>query len=151
MRSVVCKFVHWFNYTAIPWYTSLGFSKGTITLEIAGRKTGKPTHVSLTTVRRGEARYLVSLYNESQWVKNVRAAQGRAAILSGGKTPVRLVEISQEERAPILLGYVQQRAFSHSGEESAQLFFGLGPKPSLADMEAIADRYVVYQIELVPN
>ena len=81
----------------------------------------------------------------------MHAAEGRATILSGGKTPVRLVEISQEERAPILLGYVQQRAFSHSGEESAKLFFGLGPKPRLADMEAIADRYVVFQIETVPK
>jgi len=151
MSSVVSKLVHWFKYTAIPWYTSLGFSKGTITLEIAGRKTGKPTRVSLTTVRLGGSRYLVSLYNQSQWVKNVRAAQGRATILSGGKTPVRLVEISQEERAPILLGYVQQRAFSHSGEESAKLFFCLGPKPDLADMEAIADRYAVFQIETLPD
>jgi hypothetical protein len=151
MSSVVSKLVHWFKYTALPWYTSLGFSKGTITLEIAGRKTGKPAHVSLTVVRRGGSRHLVSLYTQSQWVKNVRAAQGRATMLSGGKTPVRLVEISQEQRAPILLGYVQQRAFSHSGEESAKLFFGLGPKPGLADMEAIADRYVVFQIETVPN
>ncbi len=151
MNSVVSKVVHWFKYTAIPWYTSLGFSKGTITLEIAGRKTGKPTRVSLTVVRRGGSRYLVSLYDQSQWVKNVRATQGRATLLSGGKTPVRLVEIPQEERAPILLGYVQQRAFSHSGEESAKLFFGLGPKPSLADMEAIADRYVVFQLEPLPN
>jgi len=151
MNSVGSKLVHWFKYTAIPWYTSLGFSKGTITLEIAGRKTGKPTHVSLTVVRRGESRYLVSLYTQSQWVKNVRAAQGLATMLSGGKTPVRLVEISQEERAPILLGYVQQRAFSHSGQESAQLFFGLGPKPGLADMQAIADRYVVFRIEPLPN
>jgi deazaflavin-dependent oxidoreductase (nitroreductase family) len=151
MDGVVSKLDHWFKYTALPWYTSLGFSKRTITLEIAGRKTGKPTRVSLTVVRRGGSRYLVSLYTQSQWVKNVCAAQGRATILSGGKTPVRLVEIAQEERAAILLGYVQQRAFSHSGEESAKLFFGLGPKPGLADMKAIADRYVVFQIETLPN
>src|SRR5215471_8372995 len=96
MSSGVSKLVYWFNYTAIPWYTSLDFSKGTITLEVSGRKTGKPTRVSLTPVRRGGSRYLVSLYNQLQWVKNVRAAQGRATILSGGKTPVRLVEISRE-------------------------------------------------------
>ena len=151
MSYVVSNLVHWFNYTAIPWYTSLGFTKGTIALEIVGRKTGKPTRVSLTTVRLGRSRYLVSLYNQSQWVKNVRAAEGRATILSGGKTPVRLVEIPLGERAPILLSYVQQRVFSHSGEESAKLFFNLGPKPGLADMEAIADRYVVFQIETLPN
>jgi hypothetical protein len=151
MSKVISKFVHWFKYTAIPWYTSLGFSKGTVTFEIVGRKTGNKTRVSLTTVRRGESRYLVSLYDKSQWVKNVRVAQGRAIMLSGGKRPVQLVEIPQEERAPILLGYVQQRAFSHSGEESAKIFFDLGPKPKLADMEAIAGQYVVFRIEALPD
>ena len=152
MSKVVGKFVDWFKYTAIPWYTSLGVTKGTVTLEVLGRKTGNPTHVSLTTARYNRSRYLVSLYDKSQWVKNVRAADGQAIILSGGRTPVRLVEIPQQgERAPILLGYVQQRAFSHSGEESAKLFFGLGPKPTLGDMEAIADSYVVFRIESLPD
>ncbi len=76
MTNVVHKFVHWFKYTAIPSYTSLGLTKGTITLEVVGRKTGTPTRVSLTTVRRDMSRYLVSLYDKSQWVKNVRVAEG---------------------------------------------------------------------------
>jgi len=151
MSKVVGKFVDWFKYTAVPWYTSLGVTKGTVTLEVLGRKTGNPTRVSLTTVRYIRSRYLVSLYDKSQWVKNVRAADGQVTILSGRKTPVRLVEIPQGERAPILLGYVQQRAFSHSGEESARLFFGLGPKPTLGDMEAIANSYVVFRIESLPD
>ena len=147
LSKVISKFVYWFNYTVIPWYTSLGVTKGTITLEVLGRKTGNPTHVSLTTVSDNRSRYLVSLYDTSQWVKNVRAADGQAAILSGRKISVRLAEIPQGERAPILLRYVQQRAFSHSGEESAKLFFGLGQKPTLSDMEAIAHNYVVFRIE----
>ncbi len=93
MSNVVHRFVHGFKYKVIPWYTSLGFSKGTVTLEMGGRKTGKPIRVSLTIVRHRASGYLVSLYDKSQWVKNVRAADGRAAIISGGKTPVRLVEI----------------------------------------------------------
>jgi hypothetical protein len=121
LSKAIGKFVYWFKYTVIPWYTSLGFTRGTITLEVLGRKTGNPTHVSLTTVNYNRSRYLVSLYDTSQWVKNVRAADGQATILSGRKTSVRLAEIPQGERAPILLGYVQQRAFSHSGEESASV------------------------------
>lgn len=143
------RFVDWLRFEAIPWYTALGLTKGTVTLEVPGRKTGKPTRVSLTTVRRTGARYLVSLYDQSQWVKNVRAAGGQATILSRGRTPVQLVEIPQAERAPILLGYVRQRAFSHSGAASAKLFFGLGPNPTLADMEAIAERYIVFRIEAI--
>ena len=103
MSNVVSKSVHWFKYTAIPWYTSLGITKGTITLEVQGRKNAKWIRVSLTTVRYNGSCYLVSLYDKSQWVKNVRAAGGQAKILSGGKTSVRLVEIPQGERAPNLL------------------------------------------------
>lgn len=145
------RLVDWIIHRAIPWYTSLGLTRGTVTLEVHGRKTGKPIRTSLTVVRYQGSRYLVSLSGGSQWVRNVRAAGGRAVILSGRKTPVRLVEISDSEKPPILLGYVRQRAFSHSGEESARLFFGLGPKPTLAEMQVIACRYVVFRIENPPG
>lgn len=139
--------IHWFKYTLIPWFTALGLSKGTVTLQVRGRKSGKPIRVSLTTVRQQGKRYLVSLYPNSEWVKNVHAANGQVILVSGHETQVQLVEIPVEQRAPILYGYVQQRAFSHSGEESAQIFFGLGPKPTLQEMAAIADRFVVFQIQ----
>jgi deazaflavin-dependent oxidoreductase (nitroreductase family) len=147
MSSIGEKLFNWVLHRAIPWYTSLGLTRGTLTLEVSGRKSGKPTRVSLTAVRQGDCRYLVSLAEGSQWVRNVRAAQGRAVILSGGRAPVQLREIPDAEKAPILLGYVRQRAFTHSGQESARLFFGLDHDPGLEDMEAIASRYVVFRIE----
>jgi deazaflavin-dependent oxidoreductase (nitroreductase family) len=151
MSNTGSRLLNWITHRAIPWYTSLGLTKGTLTLEVRGRKTGKPIHVSLTAVRHEGSRYLVSLAGESQWARNIRAAEGRAVIISGSRTSVRLVEIPDAEKPPVLLGYVQQRAFTHSGEESARLFFGLGPKPSLADMQAIAGRYIVFCIENVPH
>jgi predicted RNase H-like nuclease len=90
----------------------------------------------------------VSLYDQPQWLKNVWAAHGQVTLLSGGRKPARLVEIPVHERAPILMRYVQQRAFTHSGETSARIFFGLGPKPTLEQMEVIADRYPVFRIEM---
>ncbi len=122
-------------------------SKGTVTLEVLGKRSGKPIRVSLTTVRQGGFRYAVSLYDKSQWVRNIRAADGHAVFLSGGRTLVRLLEIPVEERGPILLDYVGQRAFSHSGAESARIFFGLEPNPTLEQMEIIAERYPVFRIE----
>jgi hypothetical protein len=103
--------------------------------------------VSLTTVRKDGARYVVALYEKSQWLKNVRAAEGKAVLISRNRTPVRLVEIPLHERAPILLAYVGQRAFSHSGAASARLFFNLEPNPTLEQMQAIAERYPVFRIE----
>lgn len=86
MGSFIDKVIHWFKYTVIPWYTSLGLTKGTVTLEVLGSRSGKPLRVSVTTVRQGASRYVVSLYDQSKWVKNVRAAQGRAMLLSGSRT-----------------------------------------------------------------
>lgn len=136
----------WLRIKAIPWFTALGLTSGTITLEVAGRKSGKPVRVSLTQVRLGEKRYLVSLGGDSQWVRNVRAADGQAVLLSRKRTPIRLVEIPVEARAPILLAYVSQRAFTHSGRQSARHFFGLETSPTIEDMQNLADRYPVFQI-----
>lgn len=147
MNKPIHRFISWFRYSAIPWYTALGITKGTVTLEITGRKSGRPIRVSVTTVRKDGARYVVSLYAKSQWVANLRAAGGQAFLLSGDRKAVRLVEIPVEERGPILLGYVNQRAFSHSGASSARLFFGLPPNPSLEQMQTIADQYPVFRIE----
>ena len=136
----------WIKYRAIPWYTSLGLTKRTVTLEVPGRKSGKPTRISLSRTDYGGYSYFVSLAGESGWVRNVRAAEGQATILSGGRKSVRLEEVSLEERAPVLLAYVQKRAFTHSGAQSARHFFGLGPNPTLEDMQAKAERYIVFRI-----
>jgi deazaflavin-dependent oxidoreductase (nitroreductase family) len=136
----------WLRYKAIPWFTSLGLTKGTITLEVRGRSSGRPVRVSLTQVRLGDARYLVSLGGESQWVRNVRAAGGQALLVSRNRMPVKLSEVPIEARAPILLAYVSQRAFTHSGAQSARHFFGLATPPTLEDMQHLANRYPVFQI-----
>jgi hypothetical protein len=140
------KVSEWIKIRLIPWYTALGLTKRTVTLEVPGRKSGKSTRISLSRTDYGGYSYFVSLAGESGWVRNVRAAEGQATILSGGRKSVRLEEVSLEERAPVLLAYVQKRAFTHSGAQSARHFFGLGPNPTLEDMQALAERYIVFCI-----
>ena len=137
---------HWVLYSLIPWYTGLGITKRTVTLEVLGRKTARPIRVSLSRTECNGHPYFVSLGGKSSWVRNVIVAHGNAYILSGRKTPVQLIETKPEDRAPILLAYVQDRAFTHSGEQSSRLFFGLGPHPTLREMQAISDRYIVFEI-----
>jgi hypothetical protein len=45
-----------------------------------------------------------------------------------------------------MLAYVQKRAFTHSGAQASRHFFGLGPSPTLAELQALADRYIVMRI-----
>ena len=90
--------------------------------------------------------YLVSLAGERGWVKNLRAAHGEAFIIHGGRRPVRLVDVPVDQRAPILLVYVQRRAFTRSPRRAARLYFGL-EAPTLEDMERVAASFPVFVIE----
>jgi hypothetical protein len=90
--------------------------------------------------------FFVSLAGESEWVRNVRAAGGNAVLISRKRYPIRLVEIAAELRAPVMLAYVQRRAFTHSGAQTARHFFGLGANPTLTEMQALAEKYVVLEI-----
>lgn len=136
----------WIKFKAIPVFTALGLTHGTVTLEVVGRRSGKVIRLSVTRVRLEDKSYLVSLGGESQWVQNVRVAGGAATIISGRRTPVHLVEIPIDERAPILLAYVNQRAFTHSGAQSARRFFGFQSPPTLEDMARVAAGYPVFEV-----
>lgn len=136
----------WLEQTAVPWFTSLGLTKRTVTLEVVGRTSGKPRKVTVASVRKGSFRYLVSVHGESNWVRNVRAANGWATIISAGRTSIRLIEIPVEERAPILHQYVGQGAFGRSAAEIASQF-GVEPDAAIAEIESLASRHPVFRVE----
>lgn len=79
-----------------------------VTLEVIGRKSGKRIRLPLAmTVVNGE-RYLVSMLGQdSNWVRNVRAARGEATLVHGIREEVLLKEVAIGERAPILKAYLQ--------------------------------------------
>ncbi len=90
---------------------SLGiFPDRFVTLEVAGRRSGKMTSFPLAmTVMNGE-RYLVSMLGEeTNWVRNVKAAGGEARLVHGITEQVRLEEVEVGQRAPILKAYLQLR------------------------------------------
>ena len=139
-------FADWFNRRIAPSITALGITPRSVTLEVRGRRSGKPIRLSITPAHVAGRRYLVSLAGERGWVRNARAADGEAVLIHGRRVPVRLVEVPVEERAPILLAWVSERAFSRSPKRAARLYFGL-EAPSLADMEARAAEYPVFAIQ----
>jgi deazaflavin-dependent oxidoreductase (nitroreductase family) len=112
-----------------------------VTLEVVGRKSGKVIRLPLAmTVVDGE-RYLVSMLGEeSNWVRNVRAAGGKARLVHGIREEVLLKEVDIEERAPILKAYLQIAP-------GARPHIPLGKDAPISEFAEIASEYPVFRIE----
>ncbi|MFI7575751.1 nitroreductase/quinone reductase family protein [Micromonospora sp. NPDC049497] len=81
--------------------TSLGLApRDAVTLTVRGRRSGKPRRVPILKKPYQGDDYLVALAGESEWVRNLRAAQGRAVIRRRSACPVHLVEILGGDRGP---------------------------------------------------
>jgi deazaflavin-dependent oxidoreductase (nitroreductase family) len=131
----------WFNRINC-WWSGLGLPpKFQAVLEVQGRKSGR-THanpVVMPTVNG--KRYLVSMLGpQSDWVRNIEAAQGDAVIRQECRRRVHLVRVSSEERAPILREYVR---IAPSGRKQFPVRVGA----PLNELEAIADHYPVHRID----
>jgi deazaflavin-dependent oxidoreductase (nitroreductase family) len=112
-----------------------------VTLEVVGRKSGKMIRFPLAmTVINGE-RYLVSMLGEdANWVRNVKAAGGKARLVHGRSEPVLLKEVDNQQRAPILQAYLQLAP-------GARPHIPLSKDAPLSEFEKIVSRYPVFRIE----
>ena len=110
------------------------------TLEVIGRKSGRLHSLPVAIAVVNGERYLVSMLGENvQWVENVRAAGGRAALRSGGREQITLDEIPAESRAPILKAYLLRAP-------GARPHVPKNKDAPLADFEKIAPAYPVFRV-----
>jgi len=88
---------------------------GAATLTVPGRQTGGPRKVAVFPVEVDGTRYLVSTRGESEWVKNLRAAQG--GLLETGKASdrFRAIELAVPERQEIIDAYRKKGGKTVSG------------------------------------
>lgn len=131
----------WVNQASC-WLAGLGLPPHfQVALEVRGRRSGRTRARAVVIATVEDKQYLVSMLGPgSDWVKNVEAAHGEAAIRHGRRHQVHLVLVPPEQRAPIIREYVR---VAHSGRQH----FPLGPSAPLSDFEAVADRYPVYRID----
>jgi deazaflavin-dependent oxidoreductase (nitroreductase family) len=125
------------------WLTVLGLSPKTMaTLEVRGRTSGRPRSTPVVIATVAGKSYLVSMLGpDSDWVKNVEAAQGAAVLHQGRRRrSVHLVPVPPDERAPILAEYVR---VATSGRHHIPVAVGA----PLSEFQAVAERYPVYQID----
>jgi hypothetical protein len=109
-------------------------------VEVTGRRSGKTISFPAVIADYDGGRYLVSMLGEdTSWVRNVRAAGGRAALRHGDREPVMLHEVDIDKRAPILRCYLQRAP-------GARAHIPVDYRASVEAFEPIAARYPVFRI-----
>ncbi len=112
-----------------------------VTLEVTGRKSGKVIKFPLAMTRVNGERYLVSMLGEeSNWVRNARAAGGMATLVHGTRERVHLEEMESRQRAPILKAYIQLA-------RGARAHMPVSKDAPISDFEKIAEYYPVFRIQ----
>jgi len=93
-----------FNNAVMRSLIRAGLRIGTFAvLTVPGRKTGRPVNVPLVVFPHGDNRYLVASYGVVNWVRNLRAADGRANLQIGHATEkISAIELPAEQAGPIL-------------------------------------------------
>jgi hypothetical protein len=78
-------------------------------LNARGRRTGRLISFPVAVANYEGGRYLVAMLGElTNWVRNVRAADGRAVLRHGPQEILRLDDVDADDRAPFLRVYLQQ-------------------------------------------
>ena len=120
--------------------SGVGARYGLVTLEVTGRASGRTISLPVAIAVVNGERYLVSMLGENvQWVKNVRAARGRAVIHSSGREEVSLEDVPVEQRASILKAYVRRAP-------GARSHMRVNQHAPLEEFEKIAGAYPTFRI-----
>jgi len=110
------------------------------TLETLGHRSGEWRAIPVVLADHGGERYVVSMLGErSPWVRNVRAADGRAFLRHGRRQEVRLVEVPPEGRAPIIKAYLGRAL-------GGRPHIPVDPDAPVEAFESIAEAYPVFRV-----
>lgn len=113
---------------------------GSRILEVPGRTSGVPRHTPVNLLEFDGHRYLVSPRGEGQWVKNVRANDGRLALLLGRRRQELFArELSDIEKSPVLRAYLRKWKM-----EVGVFFDGVTADSEEADIQRIASSHPVF-------
>jgi deazaflavin-dependent oxidoreductase (nitroreductase family) len=111
-----------------------------VMLEVTGRRTGKTISFPLVVADYQGEQYLVSMLGDgTSWVRNVRAAHGRAVLRRGHREVIELEEVGPGQRAPILRRYLQCAP-------GARSHIAVSRGASLPEFERIAAQYPVFHV-----
>jgi deazaflavin-dependent oxidoreductase (nitroreductase family) len=113
---------------------------GSRVLEHRGRRSGTLHHTPVNLLTLDEKEYLVAARGETEWVRNVRAADGDLTLILGRHHQARTaVEVPVEDRTEILRSYLRRWKM-----EVGMFFEGVGPDSTDAEFASIAERHPVF-------
>jgi hypothetical protein len=116
-----------------------------VMLEVAGRRTGKTISFPLVVADYQGERYLVSMLGEgTNWVRNVRAANGRAVLRHGYREVIRLDEVEAGQRPALLRRYLEC-------SPGARSHIPVRPGAPLEEFERIAAQYPVFHVSVLED
>jgi deazaflavin-dependent oxidoreductase (nitroreductase family) len=128
---------------AVAGLTGLGISVwGSRVLEVPGRKTGEPRRTPVNVLTYEGEQYLVSPRGNGQWVRNVRANDGKLDLLLGRKRSHHTAtELADGDKIDVLRAYLKRWRM-----EVGVFFDGVDAKSSDEELLAIAPKHPVFML-----
>ena len=114
---------------------------GSRVLRVRGRKSGEWRSSPVNLLTLGDKRYLVAPRGQTQWVRNIRVTHEGELLLGGRVEPVRVVEITDDEKVPILRDYLRRWKF-----EVGMFFGGVSADSPESELRRIAPDHPVFEI-----
>lgn len=129
----------------VMWLQRRGVKTGTIhVLTVPGRTSGRPRSTPVSILSVDGDRYIIAGLDAADWVRNARVAGFGVLAYGPNSEDIRLTELEETERAPIL------RAFPIEVPHGTQFFekvHGIEPTPD--EFARLADRCPVFRVEPV--
>jgi hypothetical protein len=114
--------------------------KRAATLEVRGRRSGRVISFPVVIAGFEGQRYLVAMLGEkTNWVRNVRAAGGRAVLRHGRRESLHLEEVAIHDRPAILRRYLALAP-------GARPHIAIDRHSSLEEFDRIAPQIPVFRI-----
>ena len=115
---------------------------GSRVLRVRGRKSGelRSSPVNLLTFER--KRYLVAPRGNTQWVRNIRVTQQGELTLGSRIEPIRVVELPDDAKLPLLRAYLKRWKF-----EVGMFFDGVSADSPESELRRIAPDHPVFEIQ----
>lgn len=115
---------------------------GSRVLEVTGRTSGEPRRTPVNLLVLDGSDYLVSARGEGQWVRNVRAADGRLDLLLGKRrTTYRAVELAGDAKVAVLREYLRRWK-----AEVGVFFDGVTAASSDEEIAAVAPKHPAFRL-----